>query len=390
MKVNYKVASCSWPDHLVFGQGDGSLRSIEGLARRMNAWKEVLGAEIIHWREIRTRRELSTYYASPDNPRTQERIIKSISWDDFEVAPSLARERGMKAYLYFSFLDEGRPLPPEEERRTSYHNVMHGQHVTWQTDWSRDNPEYTLVDRSGIHRQWGVLCYGYPEVQDHMMNRILSYVENTDFQGVFLCTRSQCKPSDFADQFGFNPVIVEAYKKRYGTDIMKQDFDLPLWNDLLGETITQFIKRVSQELHKRNLVLSVGIPRGDVFGPPFGNWTLQWRFWVQAGLVDELVIDQNSSRCPSMWHDLWPMHRGYGYIQNYLTGKGMLPLEQDILQNYLPIIRTTNCKLFIARQWHGFDSLMDRKLLDLGVDGLVFSTFRFDNPEAIRKGDFRA
>ena len=49
---------------------------------------------------------------------------------------------------------------------------MHGQHVTWQTTFSRANPEYTVVDRAGETRQWGVLCYGYPEVREHVRRRI--------------------------------------------------------------------------------------------------------------------------------------------------------------------------------------------------------------------------
>ena len=62
--------------------------------------------------------------------------------------------------------------------------------------------------------------------------------------------------------------------------------------------------------------------QGETFLAPLGNTTLQWRAWVGEGIVDEIIIDQNSSQCPSMWHDLWPMHRGYGYLQNYLDGSG--------------------------------------------------------------------
>jgi hypothetical protein len=39
---------------------------------------------------------------------------------------------------------------------------------------------------------------------------------------------------------------------------------------------------------------------------------------------------QNLSTCT-----LWPMHRGYGYLQNYLDGRGMRSLEEDIVKTYV-------------------------------------------------------
>jgi len=198
------IASVSWPDHLVFGDGDGKLDTVEGLRRRMEAWQRELGAGIVHWREVRTRMREARYYAAPGNPRTSPRKIRSIRWDDFRVAPEVAHEFGMKAQLYVSVLDEGRPLPSKREREASFHNAMHAQHITWQTNWSRANPEYVVCDRGGQVRQWGVMCFAYPEVRSHLRQRIERLLEGYDFDGVFLCLRSQARPATFGDQFGFN------------------------------------------------------------------------------------------------------------------------------------------------------------------------------------------
>jgi hypothetical protein len=390
MAYEYMVASCSWPDHLCFGENDGALSSIEHVKRRMDAWKETFNSKTVHWREVRTRRDLSKYYASPDNPRTQEKKIKDVTWDDFREVPRLAHERDMKALLYVSVFDEGRPLPQAEERSRSFHNSMHGQHVTWQTDWSRENPDFAMVNRGGDISQWGVLCYGYPEVREQIKKRILGFIDGNNFDGVFLCTRSQCRPADYSEQFGFNKPVRNDYYNLYGYKIEKEDFDLNKWHSLLGNYFTIFLRELSFNLHEKGLTLSIGIPRGDVIGPPLGNWDLQWRIWVEEGLIDELIIDQNSSKCPSMWHDLWPMHRGYGYAQNYITGKGLKPLEVDIKETYLPVFKQSRCKLVIARQWVEPDEREEDILLSLGVHGMVFSTFRFDNPEVIKKGDFIA
>jgi hypothetical protein len=389
MNHEYKIASVSWPDHLVFGEGDGKLDAVEGLERRMKAWRDEVGTMTIQWREVRTRVRLSHYYATPENPRTQERKINSVEWDDFDVVPRLAHDLGMSAQLYVSVMDDGRPLPSDEERARSYHNAMHGQHVTWQTDWSRDNPRFAVENRDGSLHQWGVLCYGYPEVREHMIRRIVGLLGSYEFDGVFVCLRSQCRPADFADEYGFNDPVRADFLQAHGKDIRAEDFDLPSWRSLQGGYFTEFLRGLKRELGRRTL--SIGVPRGGIIGPPIGNWDLEWAKWVRDSIVDEIVVDQNSSQCPSMWHSLWPMHRGYGYLQNYIDGKGLLPLERDLEETYAPVLTGSAARLYAARQWDAPDEETERRLLSLdGVSGMVFSSFRYDNPGAVRRGDFRA
>jgi hypothetical protein len=385
------IASVSWPDHLVFGENDGRLASVDALARRMDRWRDELGATTLHWREVRTRRDHARTYASPGNPRTHDRRIREITWDDFAVVPRLAHERGMRAELYISVLDEGRPLPPKWERERSYHNAMHGRHVTWQTTFSRANPEYTVTDRRGEHHQWGVLCFGYPEVRDQFRRRIRDYVDGYEWDGVFLCLRTQARPAAFADQFGFNPPVQEAMRERYGVDILTQDFDLNAWRTVQAEFFTTFLRELRADLRERQISLSVGVQQGDIIGPPVGNWPLQWRTWAEEGLIDALVIGQNSSQCPSMWHQLWPMHRGYGFLQNPIDNFNLPPLQTMLREQYGPLATRTGIGCYVARQWHPRSAEEESALrAEPGVSGLVFSTFRHDNPGPIARGDFRA
>jgi hypothetical protein len=391
MSHQYAVASASWPDHLVFGVGDGAHDTVGAIERRFAVWREKLDTRIVHWREVRTRRDLSHYYSSPDNPRTQEKAIRSVEWDDFEVVPRVAHDNGMKALLYVSVFDDGRGLLTDEERKVSFHNAMHGQHVTWQTDWSRAHPDFATVDRTGGLRQWGVFSYAHPEVRTHMADRIDAMVEGSDFDGVFICTRSQCRPSEYGDQFGFDEATRVDMLEATDRDILREDFDLDAWRRLHGSYFTTFLEEVSQRLRARGMSLGVGLPRGDVIGPPLGNWELQWRRWVAEGIVDQIVVGQNSSQCPSMWHQLWPMHRGYGYLQNYIDGKGMPPLAEQVREVYSPVFVGSGVDLYIARQWDEPDERTEADLLaPPGVSGLVFSTFRYDNPEAVAKGDWVA
>jgi hypothetical protein len=54
-------------------------------------------------------------------------------------------------------------------------------------------------------------------------------------------------------------------------------------------------------------------------------------------------------------------------------------------------VKEHQARLYIARQWVDVD-LRDNKLLggEPGVAGLVYSTFRFDNPAAVQRGNFIA
>jgi hypothetical protein len=356
----------------------------------MQKWREELNANIIHWRCTRDR--ISGRFYAGKGYRHFFRAGKSgIDWDDFKVVPEIAHQRGMQVFLYVSVFDEGWPLLPKKDREVSYHNRMHYQHVSWQSEFSRQHPQYAIADRTLRNHQWGVMCLGFPEVRKHMIRRYLRLLRKGNFDGLFVCLRSQSRPADYADQYGFNDPIHQEYLKRYRIDIRSEDFDLQLWRDLLGEYLTCFLRELRKELSASNIRLSIGVPRGSILGPPMGNTTLQWPIWVEEGIVDQLIIDQNSSQCPSMWHALWPMHRGYGYIQNYLNGSDMKSLEEDLVRTYNPVLNQKNTKLYLARQWQKRSEKKEKELLRLpGIQGLVFSSFRHNNPGAIRRNNWIA
>ena len=384
------VVSVSWGDHLTFGEGDGRLASLDALKRRIERWKDELNAATVHWRVTRTHIQ-GHYYAARGRRHPLRDQDRNLDWNFFQVVPHLAHSFGMKAYLYVSLFDEGWPLPPKKIREKSYHNAMHFQHTSWQSTFSRESPRYTLADRSGQQRQWGVLCLAYPEVRSHFRTRFLNLLQETVFDGLFVCLRSQSRPADFADQFGFNEPVRQDYLTRYGRDICAEDFYLQKWRDLLGEYLTTFLSELREALRDRGLRLAVGVARGDVLGPPLGNTTLQWRDWAKKELVDELIINQNSSRCPSMWHQLWPMHRGYGYLQNYLDDHNMPHLLDHLNSDYEPVLKDKLVDLYVARQWDERSKVEERDIVTRpAVKGLVFSSFRFDNPEPVARGDWRA
>jgi len=383
------VVSVSWGDHLTFGAGDGRLANPDDLESRMEQWQNELNAATVHWRLTRTHIR-GHYYAARGRSHPLRHQDRHLGWNFFQVVPQLANSFGMKAYLYVSLFDEGWPLPPKKIREASYHNVMHFQHISWQSSFSREHPQHAVVDRSAEQRQWGVLCLAYPEVRNRLCNRFIYLLRHTEFDGLFICLRSQSRPADFADQYGFNEPVRQDYLTRYGRDICEEDFNLQAWRDLLGEYLTTFLTELRQALRDVGVRLAVGVARGDVLGPPLGNTTLQWRDWAKKELVDELIINQNSSQCPSMWHQLWPMHRGYGYLQNYLDGHNMPPLMDHLSSEYAAAFEDQPVELYVARQWDERSEIKEKELLSHpAVKGLVYSSFRFDNPGPVDRGDWR-
>jgi hypothetical protein len=268
---------------------------------------------------------------------------------------------------------------------------MHGQHVAWQSDLTRDHLEWLAVDRSGRERQLGVVSLAYPDGRRAFVDRWIQLIGPTDFDGLFLCLRSQSKPALTGDQFGFNEPARRDFRERFGVDVSSESFDTQAWRDLLGSYLTALVRELRGALGRIGKRLSIGCARGDVLGPPLGNATLAWREWVRQGLIDRLVINQSSSQCPSMWHQLWPMHRGTGYVQNYLDGSGMPPLVEQLSETYAPVFTGSAAQLFVARQWCEPSPEIDAELCaSPGVTGLVHGSFRFDNPAAVRRGDWRA
>ena len=374
----------------MFGEGDARLASTDALAHGIDRWRVELDIGALHWRpKYRGVKYLYTTADGGEHPMVER--CRDADWDECEVVPRMAHESGLEAYLYLSLFDEGWPLAPPEERAVSYHNAMHVQHVARQTEFSHDHPEFMLKDRSGETRQWGVVCLSYDEARTHFRQRYLRLLGGTEFDGLFLCLRSQSRPPDFADQFGFNESVRRDYRFAVSRDIEDGEFDAETWRNLMGGYLTTFIEELRHDLTAAGLRLAVGVARGDVLGPPLGNTTLEWRRWVERGLVDQLIINQNSSRCPSMWHDLWPMHRGDGYLQNYLNGTCLPTLQDHIHETYAPAFKGRKTALLVARQWDERDEAEESALLSQPVvAGLVYSTFRHDNPGPVARGDWRA
>ena len=138
-----------------------------------------------------------------------------------------------------------------------------------------------------------------------------------------------------ADQFGFGKPIVEEYKRRYGVDILRQQFDLEKWRRLCGEYLTQFIRELGKMVAARKKEFLVGIPQGDYLGLPNSNMHVDWRTWVRDRLVDGLVVGVVTGKF------IFPERVGYGYLTDMEDGIGLPQYALGSTEQILAAVRAT-------------------------------------------------
>ena len=236
------------------------------------------------------------------------KIPISDDFDPLKIAAKYARQFGLEIYAWMTLYDDN-PA------------VMHNGKCDMASVLCRTHPEWQLISRDGQEYYEGVFCYAYPGVREHKL-AILNELSQYDIDGVLLSTRHHSRTQEFwdksmeyidgkitfeeldkyaqsvRDNFGFNDPIVEEYKRRYGKDIRREDFDKHLWNKLRGEYLTLFLQQARELLRANGKQLSMMVKdenRDTSKGGHQLGWILSdlytdWEQWVAEGIVDELCI----------------------------------------------------------------------------------------------------
>ncbi|NQT58595.1 MAG: hypothetical protein HQ557_06390 [Bacteroidetes bacterium] len=207
-------------------------------------------------------------------PYNMVRILRKF--DPLEVACRLGRKYGVKVFAWVTVMDE------DANPGLISDFVLEHTECTWR---SRDQKRYLR----------GALCYAYPEVVDFRLKE-LEEVLSYDLDGVYLCTRSHAKFGNECrdlDDFGYNEPVVEEYAKRYGVNILTEDFDKLKLYDLQGEYFTEFIRKASVMIKEKGVPLWLGI-HSDGYSmmniSPMGHMKLDYESWVKENLVEGLIV----------------------------------------------------------------------------------------------------
>ena len=210
------------------------------------------------------------------------------------------------------------------------------QEWQYESRFAVEHPEVLTVDRAG-NKQFMVWEYAYPEARAAKVSEFVEFARDFGFKRFVACLRTEAAqmqpPPKHADQFGFNAPVVEAMQKQFGVNILTDArFDytdskfnvndpmLENWRKLRGGYLTQFYRELRAALNEvdPSIQIAVQIP-GDRAFTCLGNWTMDWRTWIDEGLVNELVVP--------VVHD---NYEGYGATANlkslgYLDGS--VPIE---------------------------------------------------------------
>jgi hypothetical protein len=248
--------------------------------------------------------------------------------DPHAAARAAAEKTGFEYWMWHPYLySEGAPVDVGVEGQ--------GRMVPWSyvRKYHAEHPEVITVDRKG-NRQWMVPEYAYPGARADKVAEFVHMARTYRPTGILASLRSEASqllpPPDHGDQYGFSPIIVDEMKRRHGVDILADprfDYTSPTfdpadpmlqkWRSLRGSYLTQLVREIRARLREVDPKIQLAMTlSGDHVGPVLGNWTMEWRTWVDEGLVDMLVMPVFFEATPD------PDSAKKGYLTNLLASQG--------------------------------------------------------------------
>jgi len=383
------LVGLSWGDQIAYAgnSGESPLLSPELFRKRFQEYRKA-GVDIVLFRldVLRWVRDydwpepkLAAAYknAPPEVLDSDEKqwagAHDAVKADLLKSIVEIAHENGLKIYAYSTTFDEGMPLDkvwhakgdvlgrdPKTGETTYFPATMTSPAVS---KFTEEHPEDVMVDRSQKHHNWGTLEFAYPQARAYAVEYNRRFLERYAFDGIYVDFRNEFSHPQFGDEFGFGQPIVDEYQRRYGINILKQQFDLEKWRRLRGEYLTQFIQELHAMVHSKGKKLIVGIPQGNYMELPNGNMYIDWQGWVKRHLVDGLNIGIITGKF------LFPDKVGYGYLTDMEDDIGLPNLLWDLQNNYWPMGAQYHVKMY-AGLTHGKTKISLQHFLKTNVDGL--------------------
>jgi hypothetical protein len=93
--------------------------------------------------------------------------------------------------------------------------------------------------------------------------------------------------------FGFNPPLVEEYRRRYGIDITTDEFSLEKFRALRGEFFTSFLRQASELVRSHGKQFHLHIEdtyQGPASEPCPMDIAMPWREWIEERICDAVTL----------------------------------------------------------------------------------------------------
>lgn len=209
-----------------------------------------------------------------------------------------------------------------------------------------------------------VLSYTHPESRQFVMSMIQNSLAS-GVDGVDLRLSSHC--STFEPMaYGFNPPAVEEYKRRYGVDVLTEDFDFFQWQRLQGEYLTTLIRESAQLIHRQGKKCHVHLGHyceTDDGRSQYCYMSRQhaWRDWINEGLIDGITMRNEGEES---------LH----YLQ----------LREETATTGLPLIlNRRHWNTFPGENWIDNQTRHASSAIKAGMDGFML----YENYDVFRLGD---
>ena len=294
-----------WDDSVICcGPGtDAGMDSPLAVERMVKRWK-ARGYDGIYWRvdEAMLPERFMTRWETTHSPGMNyllERVDQELH--EFPVLKTLmnaAEREGLEIWAWYPTIYSNGAPPTGPGFTTGW---------LYENKFGTDHQEILTVDRAG-NKQYMVWEYAYPEARRAKVSEFVQFAKDYGFKRFVACLRTEAAQNQpapkHADQFGFNAPVVAEMQKLHGVDIMtdprfdytdaKYNVHDPLleeWRKLRGGYLTQFYRELRAGLNEVDptIQIAVQIP-GDRAGTCLGNWPIEWRTWIDEGLVNELVV----------------------------------------------------------------------------------------------------
>lgn len=214
-----------------------------------------------------------------------------------------------------------------------------GRMIPWSyvSKYTYEHPETITIDRQG-NRYWMVREFAYPGARKDKVGEFV-YMAKAGLKRFIACMRSEATQlldaPYMADQYGFNEPVVNDMKTLFGVDILTDprfDVDSPdfnprdpmveNWHNLRGTYVTAFFRDLRESLSAIDPKIKIAVTlSGEQVGPILGNWKMDWRTWVDEGLIDEIIAPTTFEAT----YDLELDKKDKGYLTDVRHGKGVVP-----------------------------------------------------------------
>ena len=195
-------------------------------------WRGMNEEQVLDYSVIREESDLYEYWL------WSEYLNKEVGTSRYGIKAALGR--GIAVWGVASLFDHGSEAVmhyPKDSGPYQFEEKVRIEH-----------PEWIPIDRYGLRRMAGAICFEYPEARKALIDTYVDLATRSKYQGILFYLYIEAFHSRFNDEFGFNKPIVDEYKRRYGVDITHENFDVYSLAHLRGEYLTQFFRELRAAL----------------------------------------------------------------------------------------------------------------------------------------------